>query len=181
MQDDDWPTYQLARDHFRACMDKEGREEAGVRPMLEALEPVGGWPVLEEEEEGGRRYPQWWQLEERLVETGLTAGHIVSLGVVIDARYADRHVLRLSPPKLGLSNKALLKGSAHETTVHYLRKMVRAAVAFGAPEERARREMSRALDFERELARVQEEVKEVEKVRAKRELLAKVNSCLKMI
>ncbi len=49
---DDWPSFQLARDHYASCMDSGAREEAGVEPMLVALERVGGWPVLDKEEEG---------------------------------------------------------------------------------------------------------------------------------
>ena len=32
-------------------------------------------------------FPLWFEVEERLVKTGVTAGHILSLGIVIDARY----------------------------------------------------------------------------------------------
>ncbi len=86
------------------------------------------------------------------------------------ARYADRHVLRLSPPKLGIANKALLKkgggkgGGGPQMVEEYLKKMVRAASLFGAGEARAQEEMGKVLEFEREMARVQEEVKDVEKV-----------------
>ncbi len=42
--------------------------------------------------------------------------------------------------------------------------MIRTAVVFGAEESRAKAEMAKVLDFEREMAKVQERVKRTEKV-----------------
>jgi len=47
---------------------------------------------------------------------------------------------------------------------HYRTKMTSAAVLMGANEEFADGEMERVLNFEKTMAKVQEEVKEIEKV-----------------
>ena len=36
-----------ARKFYKSCMNLERLEELGVRPMLDTLKDLGGWPVLE--------------------------------------------------------------------------------------------------------------------------------------
>ena len=44
---DDFESYELARTHFRSCMDEDKLEEKGVEPLKLKLKEIGGWPVLE--------------------------------------------------------------------------------------------------------------------------------------
>ena len=56
-------------------------------------------------------------------------------------RYSDRHILRISPPKLGVANKLLMKGLEESNVRHYFAKMLSSALLFGATEEDAKRDM----------------------------------------
>jgi hypothetical protein len=46
-QKDDFDSYRLARDFYRSCIDEERREEVGLRPLVQILQDLGGWPILE--------------------------------------------------------------------------------------------------------------------------------------
>jgi membrane metallo-endopeptidase-like protein 1 len=45
--DEDFESYELARNHYRACTNLDKLEELGVEPLLQHLRAIGGWPVLE--------------------------------------------------------------------------------------------------------------------------------------
>ena len=47
VRDGDWEVFGKARQFYKSCMNLERLEELGVRPMLDTLKDLGGWPVLE--------------------------------------------------------------------------------------------------------------------------------------
>jgi hypothetical protein len=61
-----------------------------------------------------------------------------------------------------LPTKALLRDEP--AVEHYLTKMISTAILMGADADTAEEDMSDVLDFERDMAKMQEQVKEVEKV-----------------
>jgi hypothetical protein len=42
------------RDYYKSCVDEETREGLGVQPLLDLLQQLGGWPVLD-----GQRFDGW--------------------------------------------------------------------------------------------------------------------------
>ena len=62
-----------------------------------------------------------------------------------------------------------MKGMEESNVRHYFAKMVSAALLFGASEANAKKDMQDALEFEIELAYVQNEVKKIEKQREAKE------------
>jgi hypothetical protein len=44
---DDFESYKLARDHYKACTNEDVLEELGIGPMANKLKAFGGWPVVE--------------------------------------------------------------------------------------------------------------------------------------
>ena len=37
----DWPMFELARSHYRACSDMDARNTAGIEPMMRILNIIG--------------------------------------------------------------------------------------------------------------------------------------------
>ena len=59
-RDGDWEVFGKARKYYKSCMNLERLEELGVRPMLDTLKELGGWPVIEGDGWSDEGY-QWWE------------------------------------------------------------------------------------------------------------------------
>jgi hypothetical protein len=74
-QKDDFDSYRLARDFYRSCIDEERREEVGLRPLVQILQNLGGWPILE----GDFANIVWLNQEIMFAESSIRTKHLGAL------------------------------------------------------------------------------------------------------
>ena len=155
--DEDWELFRTAKKYYRSCMDLDRLEKLGVKPMLDSLKHLGGWPVLQGD---GWNYwrivkYQWWEQVYRTSQGGFSSNSIVKITVDTDGKDSSKRSIILDQPKLGLNREFLVKGMEEPYVQHYFSYMKSAAKLMGAPQnERTELELKAALMFEIELASI---------------------------
>ena len=135
-------------------MDLERLEELGVKPMLENLKTLGGWPVLDGDGWSGDGY-HWWEQVYEMSKIGFFTHYIVYLAVGTDDKDSDKRSIFLDQPNLGLNREFLVKGLEEPFVQHYFTKMKSAAELLGVPKnQRTEKELKETLLFEIELAKI---------------------------
>lgn len=154
VRDGDWEVFGKARQFYKSCMNLERLEELGVRPMLDTLKDLGGWPVLEGDGWSGKGY-HWWDQVYKMTESGFSTNKIVYLAIGTDDRDSSKRSIFLDQPSFGLSREFLVKGLDEPYVKHYFAYMRSVARLLGAPQnERTERELKETLLFEMELAQI---------------------------
>ena len=157
--DKDWKLFRMARKYYKSCMDLNRLEQLGVKPMLESLKRLGGWPVLEGDEWNYWRIVkyQWWEQVYRASQAGFGSNNIIKLKVETDSKNSSKRSIILDQPNLGWerSRDFLVKGLDEPYVQHYFSYMKSAAKLMGAPQnDRTEKELKDALLFEIELATI---------------------------
>lgn len=149
--EDDFDSYKLARDHYKACINEEKLEELGVEPMQRKLKEFGGWPVVEGDKWKSENFSVWdWTL--RMNAEGFGKDHLIDFDVGPDDKNSTSRIIEIDQADLGMSREYLIKGFEDKDVQHYFRYMVDTAILFGAKPEDAKRELKDSLLFEIELA-----------------------------
>jgi len=150
---DDFESYKLARDHYKACVNEEKQNELGIKPLEEKLKEFGGWPVIEGEDWSDSNY-KWWEVYYKLNEAGFDNDILVRLSVEADDKNSTWRIIKLDQAETGLSREYLIKGFEDKDIQTYYKYIVDFAVLMGAPKERAEVEIKQSLLFEIELAKI---------------------------
>ena len=150
--EDDFESYKLARDHYKACTNEDRLEELGIKPMVDKLLEFGGWPVVEGDKwKSGNNFSVWeWTYQMSL--EGLEIDHLIDLSIGPDDKNSSWKIIELDQAELGMSREYLIKGFDDKDVQHYYRYMYEAAILFGAKPDVAKKEMKDALLFEIDLA-----------------------------
>ena len=151
---DDFESYHLARDHYKACINEEKREELGVKPLLDKLQEFGGWPVLEGDKWQGEETFKWWERNYKLNEAGFGISSVISFSIGADDKNSSWNVIGFDQASLGLSREYIIKGFEDKDVQHYYNYMVNTAVLLGAELEVAKAELKESLLFEISLANI---------------------------
>lgn len=72
----------MAKKYFADCMDLEAREAAGLEPLLELIEQIGGWPIMWGENDSGKEEKmigKWWQLAEKCSSAGVNGDILINI------------------------------------------------------------------------------------------------------
>lgn len=146
-------TDEMTRNWYQACMNETRIEELGLNPLLDSLENVGGWPVLEQSENDYCSF-QWFEQVKRLSREGHSIKTIMNHDIEVDNMNSSYMVFRLGQPNLGLNRKYLIMGLKDEKVQNYFQYMVDAAVLLGANKSMAIDDLKRSLLFEIKLARL---------------------------
>ena len=150
--EDDFESYQLARDHYKACINEEKLEELGVTPMQKKLKEFGGWPVVEGDDWADERNFSAWEWTYKVSEAGFEKDHLIKFFISVDDKNTSWRIISLDQVDLGMSREYLIKGFDDKDVQSYYRFMLDTAILFGAKPDRAKKEMKEALLFEIELA-----------------------------
>ena len=156
-QDEDWELFRTAKKFYRSCMDLDRLEELGVKPMLDSLMRLGGWPVVEGDEWNYWRIIkyQWWEQVYRASQGGFGKDNIIKLTVETNGKDSTKRSIILDQPSLGLDREFLVKGLEEPYVQHYFSYMKSAAKLMGAPQnDRTEKELKDAMLFEIELANI---------------------------
>ena len=152
--DQDWELFRMAKRLYRSCMNLERIEELGVKPLLDSLQYLGGWPVLEGDEWDSDGF-QWWEQVYQSSVGGFGHGNIISLNVQADAKDSSKRSIIIDQPSLGLDREFLVKGFEEPFVQYYFSYMKSVAKLMGAPPtDSTDNELKEALMFEIELATI---------------------------
>ena len=144
---EDFDSYNHAKNLYKSCMAQDEIEEAGLKPMENLLQELGGWPVLEGDKWDGEQF-QWYDFILKSNELGTGINYIMKHSISQDTKNISWRVIELDQPSLGMSREYLIKGFDDKDVQHYYTYMVDAAKLFGADDATAKKEMKDALLFE---------------------------------
>ncbi|XP_011257048.1 neprilysin-2 isoform X1 [Camponotus floridanus] len=145
--------FRLAKDFYKACMNKTAIEERGLRPLLDNLRKLGGWPVLDAERWNEGDFT-WKDAVYRFRKLGYSVDYFIDFGVSVDLKNNSRRLIDLDQAALGLSREYLSKGFDEKIVQAYYKYMVDIAVILGANPDRAQKELKESLEFEIKLANI---------------------------
>ncbi|XP_075211266.1 M13 family metallopeptidase neprilysin 2 [Lycorma delicatula] len=145
--------FRIAKDLYKACMNKSLIEEIGATRVNEILKEMGGWPVIEGDnwDEGSFDWKESVYTFRRL---GYSMDYFLDFSVGVDLKNSTIRVLDLDQASLGLSREYLVKGLDDRLVSAYYKYMVDIAVLYGANKERAKKELKESLEFEISLANI---------------------------
>jgi membrane metallo-endopeptidase-like protein 1 len=149
----DFESYQLIRDHYKACTNEEKLEELGVKPLKKMIKEFGGWPVLEGELWQGEDF-KWWEWTYKMNDAGLGVDSVVGISLGADDKNASYRVLGLDQASPGLSREYLVKGFEDKAVQYYYQFMIDTAVLLGGDKSVVEKELKESLLFEIELANI---------------------------
>ena len=145
--------YQNVRNIYQSCMDTEDIRKNSISELMEIINDLGGWPVLQGDRWDGGGF-QWLDFAESSWKRGFNFDGLLAIKIVTDAKDATKRRLQIDQPNLGLSREYLVKGVENKGVKAYLKYMVDIAVLLGASEESAKQDMKEALDLEIEVAKI---------------------------
>lgn len=141
----DPPIVGQMRNFYASCMNLTDIEASGDRLLMDAINGLGGWPVLLGK---SAAVVDWIELNGRLRRQGFVQDMIIDL-------WCDSTATALDFGSLGLPDRSYyLKGLNDSIVSAYYDVMVESAVMLGAERPEARRQMLEALEFETALAKL---------------------------
>lgn len=151
--------FQNVKRLYRACMNTDLIDAQGSTAVRNAIDNMGGWPVLETNWDPTN---QWtWQRSVQLSrEYGYSVSNFMSVSVSTDNKNSSRRVIKIDQASLGLSREYLILNMTDRFLEAYHSYQVDLAILFGADPTRAAAEMREALDFEIELAQISQDREE---------------------
>ncbi|XP_062561585.1 neprilysin-2 isoform X2 [Armigeres subalbatus] len=146
--------FKLAKNMYKLCMNKTRIEEKGIKPLLDILDSLGGWPVLSGDNWNADSSWSWTKSVKDFRLKGYSTDYFFDFSVGTDLKNSTRRIIDTDQAALGISREYLVKGMENPIVSAYYSYMVDMAVLFGAEEERAKRELMDSLNFEIALANI---------------------------
>jgi membrane metallo-endopeptidase-like protein 1 len=94
---------------FQSCMNKDIIEERGVAPLINVLNAMGGWPLLEGPNWNKEGF-KWYEMVYRFRDMGYSVDYLVDFSVTTNLKNSSWRVLDLDQPSLGMAREYLMKG-----------------------------------------------------------------------
>lgn len=145
--------FKLAKNLYKACMNKTAIEEQGVDPLLQMLKKLGGWPVLEGETWKEDEF-DWRESTFKFRDMGYSVDYFLDFSIGFDLKNSTKRVIDLDQASLGLSREYLSKGINDKIVKAYFNYMVDIATILGADRDFAEKELMESLEFEMKLANI---------------------------
>ncbi|XP_029343547.1 neprilysin-2 [Acyrthosiphon pisum] len=157
IQPDELRPFKMMKLLYKSCMDQEHIEKIGLEPIKEMFKSLGGWPVLEAEKWNESKFTWMDSIHKLIVPGKKTNDYFINFSLTILPENMTNLLLYMDKASLGLKSEYLVKGKDHEVVEKYYKYIVDIAVLFGADRQRATKELSESLDFEIELAKIEEQ------------------------
>ncbi|CAB4062691.1 MMEL1 [Lepeophtheirus salmonis] len=138
-------SFYLARNYYKACMNKSAIESLGLKPMEKVIKDLGGWPLRQGKSWNESSY-LWYDKLRILRGKGLPINQFFSLNVGSDLKNHTRLRISLDQPGFNLHSAYLKKGDADEG--------VKVSLLFGGKFNASMDEMFEVLKFENKLANI---------------------------
>ncbi|KFM73965.1 Membrane metallo-endopeptidase-like 1, partial [Stegodyphus mimosarum] len=148
----------MLKNMYKSCIDYDGIEDLGILPLLDALKPLGGWPVLEGDSWNAASF-DWIDTLGQLRRMGFD--HNILMGVSVTKAPAENpyhkapnhrksHIITLDQPSFGIARETLLQ-PPNPTKHRYYEWMLRAANEMGSNPLESEAELGFAAEFEEKL------------------------------
>ncbi|KAJ6637130.1 Neprilysin-4 [Pseudolycoriella hygida] len=140
-----------ARDLYASCMNYELLEKRGIKPLLDLLDSLGGWPALDAKWKAENF--NWLNLTARLRLYNNDIFLVQWVGP--DIKNSDQNIIQLDQTSLGLPTRDyFLQQTNSQYLEAYKQFMTTIMHLLGAPLENAKRTANEIIEFETELARI---------------------------
>ncbi|XP_078040555.1 M13 family metallopeptidase neprilysin 2 isoform X2 [Augochlora pura] len=145
--------FRLAKNLYKACMNKTLIEKRGLQPLLNILKKLGGWPLLEGENWNETEF-DWKESVYRFRKTGYSINCFIDFSIGVDLKNSTRRIIDLDQASLRLPREYLSKGFDDKIVQAYYNYMVDIATILGVDEATAKTELKQSLEFEMKLANI---------------------------
>ncbi|XP_063988790.1 neprilysin-2 isoform X2 [Diachasmimorpha longicaudata] len=145
--------FKLAKNLYKSCMNKTAIEAQGLKPLLNILQKLGGWPVLDGDQWNEEGF-DWIQSVYKFKDLGYSVDYFLDFSVGVDLKNSTKRVIDLDQASLGLSREYLSKGLDEKIVKAYYNYMVDIAVILGAKRDIAEKQLLQSLKFEIKLANI---------------------------
>ncbi|XP_076238812.1 M13 family metallopeptidase neprilysin 2 isoform X2 [Calliopsis andreniformis] len=145
--------FTLAKNLYKACMNKTVIEDQGLDPLLKILQTLGGWPVLEGDKWNENGF-DWKESVYNFRRIGYSIDYFIDFSISIDLKNSTSRLIDLDQASLELSREYLVKGFDDKIVQAYYSYMVDIATILGADKDRAMKELKESLEFEMNLANI---------------------------
>lgn len=145
--------FALAKTLYQACMNRTAIEARGTKPLLDMLQRLGGWPVLQGDTWDERSF-SWDESVYRFRQAGYSVDYFLDFSISVDVKNSTKRIIDLDQASLGLSREYLNRGFSDKLVLAYYDYMVDVATLLGADRARAEVELKESLQFEMKLANI---------------------------
>ncbi|XP_024943266.1 neprilysin-2 isoform X2 [Cephus cinctus] len=145
--------FRLAKNLYKACMNKTAIESLGLDPLKKILQKLGGWPVLDGDSWKDGDF-DWKKSVYVFRKMGYSVDYFIDFSIGVDLKNSTKRVIDLDQASLGLSREYLSKGFDDKIVQAYYSYMVDIAVILGANKATAAKELKQSLEFEIKLANI---------------------------
>ncbi|EEB19488.1 endothelin-converting enzyme, putative [Pediculus humanus corporis] len=143
----------LAKNLYKACMNKTGIANRGHTPILDILKKLGGWPVLEGQSWNPGTF-DWKETVYKFRDYGYSVDYFIDFSIGVDLKNTTIRTIDLDQPSLGLGREYLSKGFDEKIVQAYYEYQVDIATLLGADKKMAETELKESLNFEIQLANI---------------------------
>lgn len=102
--------FTLAKDLYKACMNKTIIEEKGLKPFVSIADSLGGWPVVKGDRWDDESSWNWIQAVKEFRKVGYSMDYIFDFSIGIDLKESLKRIIDVDQSALGLSREYLIKG-----------------------------------------------------------------------
>ncbi|XP_024086253.1 neprilysin-4-like [Cimex lectularius] len=146
---DEHVAHTKAKNHYKACIDKETRKSRGATPLVELLETLGGWPIINDTWDGSNF--DWILVAEQLSKYSTIFGFI-GFNVLHDKNSRERKIY-MTTPNLVLDPHLYLEPSKNTDKLkNYRNFIVKIATLMGGSEDNVRKSAEEIVNFETKMA-----------------------------
>ncbi|KOX75065.1 Membrane metallo-endopeptidase-like 1 [Melipona quadrifasciata] len=145
--------FRLAKNLYKACMNKTIIEQQGLDPLLNILRKLGGWPVLEGNQWNESEF-NWKESVYKFRQMGYSVDYFIDFSIGVYMKNSTKRTIDLDQAALGLSREYLSKGFDDKIVQAYYSYMTDIAVILGANKTDAKNELRESLEFEMKLANI---------------------------
>ena len=159
-KDDEPSVFTSLRKLYSSCMDLDLIERVGREKILEKIQELGGWPVLQGKEFAKDTFV-WQKLIEKARRMGFTIKQVLDTSIDMSSDNSSKNLMAINQTDFGLPREYLIQGSSNKRVQAYFKYMVDTAVYLGAKKQAAKQDLKNALNFEIELAKISFPVEEM--------------------
>ncbi|XP_014208534.1 neprilysin-2-like [Copidosoma floridanum] len=156
----DLEAFKKTKNYYRSCMDRFRVEKEGVRPVMEILDKIGGWPVLMGDQWNESSY-DWRDTVYRIREEEFFIFFPIVATIEIDFKNSSKYMIKVQNAVTTISPMFMLDDPDKKLLKAYFDYMMNVTVSLGADNETAHRDMKAVLDFEIELFNIKTPAEEM--------------------
>ena len=150
-KDDEPAIFSSVRKLYSSCMDTNMLDQEGSEVILNIIEEIGGWPVLQGDNWNPDEF-DWQKVSAKASKIGLGRSNIFPVDITPSHDNSSQRMIEISQSHLNMRREFFLKGFDDPNFQAYVKFMITTAVYLGADKQEAKQELEQVLEFEINLA-----------------------------